>query len=60
MEDTQSEELNVSMSHIAKLLPNVLKKTVLGLVSFAELTKPLIFVMVVPSQPKPVLVTVCK
>lgn len=60
MEGTWSEELNVARSHIAKLQPNILKKAVLGLGSFAELTKPLIFVTVIPSQPKPVLDTVCK
>lgn len=48
------------MSDITKLQPNMLKKAVLRLGSFTELTKPLIFVMVIPSQPKPVVDTVCK
>lgn len=50
----------MSMSDIAKLQLNMLKKAVLRLGSFTELTKPLILVTVIPSQPKAVLDTVCK
>lgn len=50
----------MSRSHIEKLQPRTTKNTAVGIGSFAELTKPLIFAMVIHSQPETLPDTVCK